>query len=131
EEQRVRAGIQVVGDAPVVQDDPPYLVAERRAARLAGQQRVPAAGPQPFGEVPSGGRLAAPVRPLEGDEPATGRGARHLLAALAPGLTLVGEELDAPVRLRPARAAQQGVSLRQLGVQPPHVRLLWRALARW
>ena len=54
EEQRIRAGIQVVGDAPVVQDDPPYLVAERRAARLAGQQRVPAAGPKPFGEVPSG-----------------------------------------------------------------------------
>ena len=90
EEQRVGAGIQVIGDAPVVQDDPPYLVAERCAPRLAGQQRVPTAGPKPFGEVPSGRRLTASVRPLEGNEPATGRGARHLLAALSPGLTLVG-----------------------------------------
>src|SRR5439155_22555404 len=49
---------------------------------------------------------------------------------LAPGLALVGEELDTPVRLRPARAAHQVVSLRQLVLQPAHVCVLRRELDR-
>src|SRR5438094_311685 len=48
--------------------------------------------------------------------------------ALAPGLALVGEELDAPVRLRPARAAHEVVSLGQLVLQASHIGVLRRQL---
>src|SRR5205814_2225103 len=80
EEQGVGTGVQVIGDAAVMQDDAADLVTEGGATRLAGQQRRPAAGSKPLREVTRRGRLAAAIGPLEGDEPSTACAARHLPA---------------------------------------------------
>ena len=51
-----------------VQDEVADLVAERRAARLAGRDDLDALSDESLGEKPRLSRLAAAVEALEGDE---------------------------------------------------------------
>jgi hypothetical protein len=77
-QQRVGPGVEIVAHAPHVEHDAAHLVAEWRAARLVGQEGGDATLAQPLGEVARGGRLAAALGTLQGDEPAAlGRPPAH------------------------------------------------------